>query len=298
MTRGPEERNIIGNITEEQAQIFFEKFCKWKLILKNEDFSNTKFGTDKSGFDQLYEVNDPILNKKIYVLVESKFREDNKTLHSNILYDFIYGLKKKILKGQNPVSWKDTVNEKINNLRYGVLFLRFQNFSQEKIMKTMGSIAISKTKRETIPPAIFTLFNYRLAKFAEFANENKKIKYIYPAGVGQKSFETKSEVLSIFYLFSDLIPGEFTDKANKKQNFLISFEEPNADSLKYLCIYISRVLKLKSAKNCTVYFSEGNFNKITDYKSKYLDKEYGDLGIGILNGMNLDCNFDFARQFK
>lgn len=296
MTRGPEERNIIGRITEEQAITFFEGFCKWKLILKNEDFGDTKFGKDKSGFDQLYQVNDPILNEKIYVMVESKFRENTAAIRSETLRDFVYTLKKKLLKGQNPNSWKKTVKEDIKKLKYGILFLRFENYSDENIKNTLSSISLSETKRESsIPPTIFTLFNYRLAKFAEFAS-NKDISFIYPAGLGQKDFKDSSDVLSLFYLFSDIIIGKIKEKTQSR-HFVISFEPPSLESTKYICLIISRLLQLKKGDDCTIYFSEGNFNEINKYKSDFLEPEYKHIGINILGG-DLSCNFDFKEKFK
>lgn len=293
--RGPEERLIIGNLTEKEVKIFFENFTKWKLEVCNDDLSEYIDGKGKSGYDQIYSYVDPLDNRKKFILVESKFRTDENSISKSALKEMIYTLKDKVEKLKNPRSWKKTIKSEIKGISMGILFIRFNNFTNKKLAELIGSISISDTTRTKIPTLILILSNNKICKFLDLRDEFDKIDYIYPIDFTDQTTNNKSVILNPELLFSDIILGEGT-KNKKKFKFLCSFESPNKENVKYLLPIAMKFLNIMPKEKCNIYFTEGNVNSISKYEQDFLDdKHKKNVKLKILNSTKIDCNFNFEK---
>ena len=295
----PEESNLLAEDNENEAKIFFEKICKWEHLKSNFDIKETETSRKPYGLDHIFRCFDPFIGQFMNVLIECKYRNDNKTINRTTVWDMIVKLKNKIEVAKNSPTWATTnFSDKISTgiFKLGCVFLKIKEYDHDKYMTDLNSIPLQDTEKEN-PPIITTLTNYRLSKIIEFVQNKKNLQFYYPV-YGKNKSPRDAPYLSFTYLFSDIIIGKYlktTGSGSGAQEeeiyFLLSFEKPSKESINYLrnaALLWNLYDKIKE-----IYFTEGNNMNLQEYNS-YKNNE-DDFEIKIVNG---DPTLNFRMEDK
>ena len=232
---GPEERNIIGDLTEEDARAFFEDFCGWECLRSNYDYIDEEEDR-KRGLDILYNPYSPYIGSEIGIAVSVKFRSNR--ARANAIKNWIYDLKNKVENADDSSGiWDNTqelFGEEISVLNRGILFLNLSEFNNEDFHQELKDIEMENLKRKN-PVSVNILTNNRLIKLCEVAEcfNNRRlddIKFLYDF-YGQHRERTWDSRLSYSYVFSDIILAR---DAEEDKDIAISFDEPTKENIDYL----------------------------------------------------------------
>ena len=259
MGAGPEEGNLLGDDTQEWALKFLTDRLKWEMVVQNYDISQPKTKS-KSGLDTILQCFDPFYQKKVNIIMECKYRSEATSIGVSPLTEMIYRLKNKVEIARVTTTFSYTRNEeKIHDgdKWVGLLFLKLRNYDHQRLMDTINSVEVSGSKDNPILVALIS--NYRLAKLREFLKGRDDVEFYYPVHAKNKD-GVWQEYLSFSYLFSDIIAGRYKDKG-ESIGFVISFETPSEESVKYIESVIQHWYIRKIVK--TVYFTEGSNMDIT-----------------------------------
>lgn len=297
---GPETVNIIGVFHEKSMLSFFSDFCKWELFQHPGDFKQTEHSKKKYGIDAIYSCFDPFLNRKLGILIECKFRgNQKKQLTSKILQEEINKLKEKVQVASISSTLKmyPLFEKKIDIISYGILFFRLGEYNLESLKETLSKIKIEKSVSRGRFPIIYILDNYKINTFVDFYNRigKKTIMYYYPSYMKNQrpSYE---ETLSFTYLCSDIILGKYGGNDSYKK-FVLSFEEPSEKSIKYLDYLIKYFQHLKKGEDLDLFFSEGDSQMKHFYKQMVPEYINEDFNIRIIE-KNLQSKEDLTEVFK
>lgn len=268
---GPEGRLVQSKENQKVAKNFFEEVCKWNFLAEGKDIKESKKSRRKRGIDLLFTCFEPFLNKDLLILTECKYRKDDDNINSKTLSEMVYTLKDKIACARNSPSWDETSYADIvhRSLKdYGIIFLELKEYSNEEWEKTLKSIPISDKDRND-PEVIGIVSNYRISKIYEFVSKKEGLKFFYPA-YRRNNSRRYENYISYMLFFSDIIAGKYL-KDGEEIGFLISFEKPSEDAVKY----ISNVLKIWGLYDevSEVYFSEADRRDIEIVYNAYKNKE-------------------------
>jgi hypothetical protein len=298
---GPEGKNILGSFTEDEIEAFFSNFLKWKLLYKNfdETFLEVESENDEiRGFDFLYQLYEPFENnyKNHGVIIESKKIANTAIFNKSRLGKDIQTLKHKIEKAQNSKELHE--DEKIrdngiHHFRYGILCYRFKEFNFNKYNKVLKEYQINNKSRGSNFPVIFVLSNDRLSTFIQLINlvdDKKSIEYLYPP-YKANGWENWDKKLSLFYLFSDIIPF----KADKKKNIL-SFDKPSVNSFRFIQEFCKKFLPDISS----ITMARGEYDQdslYNQYKMEFDETVDKILELDVLNN-EMNCSTNLTKVFK
>ncbi len=298
---GPEGKNILGSFTEDEIEAFFSNFLKWKLLYKNfdETFLEVESENDEiRGFDFLYQLYEPFENnyKNHGVIIESKKIANTAIFNKSRLSKDIQTLKYKIEKAQNSKELHE--DEKIrdngiHHFRYGILCYRFKEFDFNKYKKVLKEYQINNKSRGSNFPVIFVLSNDRLSTFIQLINrvdDKKSIEYLYPP-YKANGWDNWDKKLSLFYLFSDIIPF----KADNKQKIL-SFDKPSVNSFHFIQEFCKKFLPDISSITMArgEYDQDSLYNQYKMEFDKTVDKI---LELDVLNN-EMNCSTNLTKVFK
>jgi len=235
---GPEGKNVLGSFTENEIESFFSNFVKWNLLYRNVDVKSfLKIDDEKEenrGFDFIYELYEPFESGNHGIIIESKKIDNTELFTKARLSKDIDSLKHKIENASKSRElYEDEIirNRSINYFRYGILCYRFREFDEDNYRKILKEYKIGETKKGKHFPTIFILSNDRLSSFVYLKTNyinNLVTKYYYPY-YHINPWMRWEEKLSLFYLFSDMIPFEFNDT-----KCLLSFDEPSLRSFEII----------------------------------------------------------------
>jgi hypothetical protein len=299
--RGPEGKNILGSFAEDEIEAFFSNFLKWKLLYKNfdETFLEVESENDEiRGFDFLYQLYEPFdkYYKNHGIIIESKKIADTAIFNKSRLSKDIQTLKYKIEKAQTSKELHEDEKIRDNDIhyfRYGILCYRFKEFDFNKYYKVLKEYQMKNKSRGSNFPVIFVLSNDRLSTFIELMNlvdDKKSIEYLYPP-YKANGWENWDEKLSLFYLFSDIIPF----KADNKKNIL-SFDKPSVNSFNFIQEFCKKFLPEISS----ITIARGEYDQDSLYKQykvefdKTVDKI---LELDVLNN-EMNCSTNLTKVFK
>lgn len=231
---GPEGRNIIGDITEEESRAFFEDFCGWERLAHQRDLLDED--DEQRGIDILYKAYTPYIGEKRGVFVSVKYRT-NKPFSSNI-QDMVDGLADKIEKLDNSENfWNggDGFDEEISEVSRGIIYTELENYDDQHYRNQLNDVEIGTFKIKN-PLSIHMLSNYRISVFLdlvqkiktkeEFNYDELEFLYAYYAKHGSKELNSR---LGFSYLFSDIIPGRVSG-----HDFILSLDEPTKENIDLL----------------------------------------------------------------
>lgn len=299
--RGPEGNNILGSFAEDEIEAFFSNFLKWKLLYKNfdETFLEVESENDEiRGFDFLYQLYNPFeeYHKKHGIIVESKKIANTAIFNKSRLGKDIQTLKYKIEKAQNSKELHEDEkirDNEIHYFRYGILCYRFKEFDFNKYKKVLKEYQITNKSRGTNFPVIFVLSNDRLSTFIQLMNlvdDKTSIEYLYPPYKANE-WPKWDEKLSLFYLFSDIIPF----KADNKKN-IISFDKPSIKSFKFIQDFCTKF----SHEISSITLARGEYDQESIYKQykTEFDEIVGKiLKLYTLNN-EMNCSTNLTQVFK
>lgn len=299
--KGPEGNNILGSFTEDEIEAFFSNFLKWKLLYKNFDETFLEIESEKDeirGFDFLYQLYEPFENsyEKHGVIIESKKIANTSIFNKSRLSKDIQTLKYKIEKAQNSKELHEDEKIRDNGIhyfRYGILCYRFKEFDLNKYNKVLKEYQINNKSRGSNFPVIFVLSNDRLSTFIQLMNlvdDKKSIEYLYPSYManGWKKWDEK---LSLFYLFSDIIPF----KADNKKNIL-SFDKPSVNSFSF----IQDFCKKYHPDISSVTIARGEYDQdslYSQYKVEFDETVGKTIELDVLSN-EMNCSTNFTKVFK
>ena len=295
---GPEGSNVLGDFHENEIEAFFSDFLNWNLIYKNFDVEFLSVDTEKEenrGFDFLYQLSEPFLSDSNYhgVIVESKGMKNTKHFNKSRLTKDISTLKHKMEKANSTKSIIDDqkiIDCKINYFKYGILCYRFRDFDLEKYKKVLRESQIKETRRGDNFPVIFILTNDRLSAFSHLRKKYNDIKYYYPYYKSHEAISRKKE-LSLFYLFSDLIPFESKEGKN-----ILCFDKPSPASFKLIEQFCGKF----NHDISHITLARANYTDIEiykRYKNEWEKRAKKTLELSCLD-FNMDCSENLAEVFK
>ena len=295
---GPEGNNILGSFVEGEVEAFFSNFLKWKLLYRkfDETFLNVDSKEEeKRGFDFLYQLCEPFNDEYVNhgVIVESKKIKDHALFSKNRLTTDIDTLKSKIEKARNSKNLHDDEKIRENEIhyfKYGILCYRFLNFDKDKYLKVLKEYQFRDKRRGANFPTIFVLSNERLSAFMHLKSKKQSLKYFYPSYRDNKWMGHKDQ-LSLFYLFSDIIPFESDGK-----KYVLSFDEPTPKSFKFIKDFCSRF----NYEISGIVLANSDFTQKHIYEQYMmnLEKEVGHkLELLCLNN-DMNCAEELTEVFK
>lgn len=271
--KGSEGKNIIGSFTENEIESFFSNFVRWDLLFKNVDIKSIlridEGKEENRGFDFIYGLYEPFELNKHGIIIESKKVEGTELFDKTRLFKDMNSLKHRIqtARRSKELNNDEKVREhSINQFRYGILCYRFHKFYTEEYINTIKKYQVVETKRGNNFPVIFILTNDRLSAFAHLKRDiiqNNEVKFYYPYGEINRWMK-REEKLSLFYLFSDIIPFEINDK-----KFLLSFDKPSYKSFEVMENFCGRY----NHDISTIVLAKGDFSLIHTYSQYITDWE-------------------------
>jgi hypothetical protein len=227
---GPEGRNIIGELAEDEILAFFQRVCGWKLIFRDVDARlglRTLEGLEIAdrGLDFLFAAPNPLVSEQPEgVIVETKRVRDRTTISIGKLEKYIEVLKNKVAAARisNLQRDKDVRSNIRGAIRYGLLVQRFKSFDLEHYAATSSQIDTSK-HRGADTPVILLLTNDRLSPLIELYNwaRGQPIQFYYPKYLYNET-PCFRPTLSINYLFSDIVLGRVSTSSGYKSLYLCS----------------------------------------------------------------------------
>jgi hypothetical protein len=229
-----EENLRIGDVTEENARAFFEKFCGWSRIERNEDVATSD--GDK-GIDIAYDAFSPYIGEDKAVLVSVKSRGNKQT--ASPMEDMIYDLKDKVETIDDSESfYEDTLGEyhgDISQVFSGILFLRYSEFEKDHYFEHLDKIEI-KDRRQKDPKSVNVLSNYRLSRFKllkdYFNTKDGQVQFYYDIRGMHRGRSSKPK-LAYSYLFSDVVFGEISDENGEPEPFVYILQRPSKSPIKF-----------------------------------------------------------------
>ena len=121
-------------------------------------------------------------------------------------------------------------------------------------------------------------------------DDNKSIEYLYPP-YKANGWENWDEKLSLFYLFSDIIPFKADNKTN-----ILSFDKPSVNSFNFIQEFCKKYLPAISS----ITMARGEYDQISVYKQYKVEfDETVDkiLELDVLNN-EMNCSTDLTKVFK
>lgn len=294
---GPEGKNVMGEFAETEIEAFFSNFVNWKLIYKNVDLKSLKHPNENKyenrGYDFIYKLHEPF-DISNGIIIETKKVGDISSFKPSILTEHIEILKYKIDKANHSKELYKNSNIMFNNInlyRYGILCYRFFKFDLDKYYNVLKQIEITDQKTKSFNfPTIFVLSNDRLHAFSEWKKLIKGRLTFYDRDPLSTNHLVENEKMSLFHLFSDIIPFSEYDSNSNKSNGILSFDKPKLESFLFIEDFcrnfefnISKIIFV----NCDISKSslyDQDKSKITSFKNIVPDY------CGPMGPDGMDCN--------
>lgn len=301
---GPEGRNITGEFAENEIKAFFSNFAKWELIYENFDVKflkkkNGKTKDENRGFDLLYKLYEPSELSKQGIVIECKKIKDGSTFSPSKLNGDIDTLKEKIISCQKSTQlYRDEKIKyhEIETYRYGILFYRFIKYDHNQYLKCLKKIQLSEKIRGSNFPVIFVISNDRISAFMHLKQNvkqtlgNEPIEFYYSPMNDFRKTNKKNKQLSLFNLFSDVIPFSIGNK-----NGVLTFDFPSIKSFKLIERFCSEfdfnISYIAFARND--YTQEHIYNH---YKSECKDIDMANIELIYLNN-DMNCSTNLEKEF-
>lgn len=282
-----EESNRKAELVEKNAKYLFNKLFGWEYVHSNFDINK-----NKDGVDIYFKLFDPLFNEEIAPVIECKFREK---YSEKELFSFISTLKKKIQRIPTSKRFeKLSYIEEIKNslLNFGIIFLHYNYFEINNYFNSIKSFEITEKVQSKYAPSIFLMTNNKIKFFYDFIKNKKEknLEFYYPIFANNKRKEW-SKILSLSYLFSDVIIGRYNSGDNlDKKTFIISFETFSEENFNYLYKNIAGGLQIMEEISEIIFVQESNFDDF-DLRSAYEEK----FNIKIINKK---YNVDLPERFE
>lgn len=298
---GPEGRNVLGELSENEVDAIFSNFLKWDKIYNNVDVRFFKTDSEKEenrGIDFIFKLYEPFLPNANHhgVIVEAKSVRETSLLNITRLTNDIDHLKHKIERIQKTKQIYDDPKIKqcgIDYFKYGILCYRFRNFDMGEYKKVLMKYQIKLNRRAGNFPTILILTNDRISSFSELNKKFTDIEYFYPNYKNHRTTRYRN-LLSLFYAFSDIIPFRATYKGETLK-CLLTFDELTPQSLQVLedfCANFNFIV------DCLIFagadYSKQNIHQ--SYLSKWEERAEQKLKLVYLN-TNMDCGEDLSEVF-
>jgi len=295
---GPEGKNIMGEFAENEIEAFFSNFINWKLIYKNVDLKSLKHPDEEEyenrGYDFIYKLHEPFDAINRGIIIETKKVGDISNFKPSTLTKHIEILKYKINQANHSEELYENPNIKFDNIhlfRYGILCYRFFKFNLDKYYKVLKQIEISDTKSKRPNfPTIFVLSNDRLHAFSEWKKLIKGQLKFYDRDPLSINHLVENERMSLFHLFSDIIPFSEYDSNLNKCNGILSFDKPKLETFLFIedfCRNFNFPISKIIFVNCDISKSslyDQDKSKITFFKD--ISPDY----CGPMGPEGMDCN--------
>ena len=242
--RGPEGKNVISNLTENEVRAFFQHVAGWHLVFQNVDvrigynlpLPIEDFEEKDRGIDFLFSAFNPFAGRKEGMLVETKHAKERQTLYAHRLQEYIDILKRKLdgIRASSSFQHDPDVLTHIDGaVDYGVLVLRFRQFDQEYLYHLCSQVDTSLHRGSDIP-VIAVLSNDRMSAFIELRKRagDSTLEFYYPCYLSNTA-SRYARGLSLSYLLSDWVLGAIVS-GEERRTFILSFDEPTPDFFKLL----------------------------------------------------------------
>ncbi|MFX1521798.1 MAG: hypothetical protein ACFFCD_17980 [Promethearchaeota archaeon] len=298
---GPEGRNVLSQLNENEMEAIFSNFLKWDKIYNNIDvrfLKTTSEEKENRGIDFLYKLYEPFLPNANSqgVILETKGVRETSLLNITRLTEDIDTLKHKIERLQKTKKIYDDPKIQqygIDYFKFGVLCYRFRNFDVDEYKKVLMKYQFNFNRRSSSFPTIFVLANDRISAFSELNKKITDIEYFYPHYNNHRTTKYRKS-LSLFYTFSDIIPFKGTYKG-VSQKCLLTFDKLTPKSLQVLenfCANFNFIV------DCIIFaganYSEQNMHK--NYLSDWENRAEKEIKLVYLN-TNMDCGEDLSEVF-
>ncbi|WP_410510162.1 hypothetical protein RSJ42_08605 [Methanosarcina hadiensis] len=299
---GSEGNNIMGEFAEDEFEAFFSNFAGWKLLYRNVDLKDLKYPdenkTENKGYDFIYELFEPFEKIKQGAIIESKKIEDISDFVPSRLSDDIEIFKYKIKKAINSQELHDDQKIRsydLKSFRYGILCYRFIKFDFDRYYKTLEKYKPSERTRDLNFPVIFILSNDKLHAFSELKKCTKQLTF-YNRDPFSNNQLVESEKLSLFHMFSDIIPFRESGADNNNNSCgILSFDKPSVESflfIEHFCMNFNFEISKIIFVNCD-FTKESLYNQ---YKSEI--QSLNDIEALYFGSGGMDCSQKLNKVFK
>jgi hypothetical protein len=243
--RGPEGKNIIAGLTEEEITTFCKKVLGWRVLFTNIDARMPHnlplelFKESERGLDCLCSALNPFLKRRDGIVVETKHVATGTRFQRSRLENWVCTLREKIegiraSRLQRDPDVTDNIDGAIN---LGLLMIRFRHYDDTRFWTVVSEAELPRY-RGTGLPIVLVIANTRLSPLIELFRRERgraRIEYYYPRYL-ENPTPIFSTFLAVNYLFSDVIFGRLvpSTKPGAPVNFGLMFENPEPEALKAL----------------------------------------------------------------
>lgn len=235
-----EDQHYNGDVWNKEAYNLLALFG-WNKI---GDYDMDISGDDnkKMGIDTIVRFETPLKTRPQLAILEAK-RYQTTSFNRTCLQDWIEKLDRKLLKLRNSSEFKEQFPyvEECTVADLGIIVIWFsdtENYNNfhYKYLEMLRGISMSSRQRKAGVNKIYVLDNtffMKLFALSDIINNehlNNKIRFLYPSRFINNEPIAKSMVLTIEYIFSDIIFAEFKTQDNHT-SYIFYFGQLNLPSL-------------------------------------------------------------------
>jgi hypothetical protein len=308
---GPEGRNIIGNLTEEEITAFCESVLGWRVLFRNIDarIPHTLplglFEEKERGIDLLCAAANPFLNCREGVVVETKHVGEGTTLRHGRLTEWIATLKEKIegIRSSRLQKDADVVDNIDGAVSLGLLVVRFRQYDKEEFWEEVGKVELSRYRGAGLP-IVLLLSNDRLSPLVEFRRRvtgRAKFEYYYPSYLANDAPKF-AQSLAPQYLFSDVIFGRLASlrRPDESSTFVLMFEEPQPEALRVLGQMLEQFRSSEFEQIDRFFFARGDYTDVHLYRERLENAGLGRVSSEqlVVLPQNFDIPYDISKELN
>lgn len=277
-----EDQGVNGDIWNKQATELLTRLG-WKNI-GDHDIDIKGGDKDKYGIDTLMTYVTPLKNRPQSVILEAK-RYVTNSFQAGHLQAWIKRLDEKLVALRDSSNLFELFPELENCTTFdvGLLVIWFSNTDdykefRPKFLQALEKVNVSWRERKAGSSSIFVLDNTRITRLCALVKAvgdlGKNFKFSYPTAYNNGCLDQDNEVLTVEYMFSDVVIGSVYN--DKEESVVFYFGENNMKSFKMLknALMRTNVWKKDRPLNLFLYNSDIDIRKI---KSNIKDL-FGDIG--------------------
>jgi hypothetical protein len=309
--RGPEGKNIIAGLTEEEITTFCQRVLGWRVLFTNIDarIPHTLplglFKESERGLDCLCSALNPFLKRREGVVVETKHVATGTRFQRSRLEEWVCTLREKIenIRASQLQRDPDVTNNIDGAIHLGLLVIRFRHYDEERFWKEVSEAELPRY-RGTGLPLVLVITNDRLSPLVELCRREKgqaRIEYYYPRYL-ENPTSMFSESLAVNYLFSDVIFGRLVSptKSDTPVNFVLMFEGPQPETLRILK---EMYLEFRSPEFDHIdrfIFARGNYYDEPLYRDRLANAGFGQVSPDavVVLPQQFDMSFNISKELK